>query len=62
MAILYPAAIGKPSGDTLFKAGTTVYKQNKGLDANSDGKITIHEAASAVRKKYERGLGVGFLG
>jgi len=62
MAILYPAAIGKPSDDTLFKAGTTVYKQNKGLDANSDGKITIHEAASAVRKKYERGLGVGFLG
>jgi peptidoglycan hydrolase-like protein with peptidoglycan-binding domain len=61
MAILYPAAIGKPSDNTLFESGTKVYKQNKGLDANNDGKITIQEAAAAVRKKYERGLGVGFL-
>jgi hypothetical protein len=62
MAILYPAAIGKPRDTTLFSKGTTVYSQNKGLDTNRDGKITIAEAVAAVRRKYEKGISYGYLG
>lgn len=62
MAILYPAAIGKPIKTTLFIENSKAYNQNKGLDGNKDGKITINEAAMAVRKKYEKGIGPGYLG
>ena len=62
MTILYPKAIGKSPDYVLFKSGTTVYKQNKGLDRDRDGSITIREAAEAVRAKYRKGLGLGYLG
>ncbi len=56
MAILYPSAIGKGFGHVLFSRGTAVYSQNAGLDLNGDGSITVGEAASRVRAKYEKGL------
>ena len=62
MAILYPKAIGKGPDYVLFKSGTVAFAQNKGLDADKDGQVTAQEAASAVRRKYQKGLGVGFLG
>ena len=62
MAILYPKAIGKSSEDTLFTKGTRTYSQNALLDANKDGKISIAEAATAVRRKYEKGIRPGHLG
>ena len=51
MAVLYPAAIGKGSNHTLFRRGTTAYRQNRGLDSNGNGLITVHEAAAKVRAK-----------
>ncbi len=62
MAILYPIAIGWSANATLFSQGTKVYAQNRGLDANKDGKITVGEAAAAVRRKYEKGVALGYLG
>jgi hypothetical protein len=62
MAILYPAAIGLPSTSTLFAEGTTAYKQNKGLDANRDGTISVHEAAAKVQAKFQKGIQAGYLG
>jgi hypothetical protein len=62
MAILYPAAIGRPDGKTLFSRPATVYQQNMGLDTNRDGNITIREAAAAVRKKYDKGVRPGYIG
>jgi len=62
MAILYPAAIGKPSSHALFKKGTTAYKQNSGLDKNKNGEITLKEISSKVRTMYEKGLKQGYLG
>jgi len=58
MAILWPAAIGKPNDYVLFSLNNTplAYKQNRGLDINKDYKVTKAEAAAAVRDKYERGL------
>lgn len=50
MAILWPAAIGKPDTYVLFDrhTGPKAYMQNKGLDFNKDGKITRYEAYSRV--------------
>lgn len=62
MAILYPAAVGKPITHTLFEEGKKTYSQNKGFDVNRDGKITLKEISAKVRQKYEKGLGKGFLG
>jgi hypothetical protein len=60
MAILWPAAVGRPSAYVLFAKNDPThpkrYIQNAGLDFNKDGKITKAEAAEKVRKKLEKGL------
>lgn len=55
MAILMPKYIGKPLDSILFTKGGTAYRQNSGLDVNTDGKITKEEAASRVRVRLGRG-------
>ena len=49
MAILWPAAVGKPNDYVLFSSPSKAYEQNKGLDLNKDGNITKAEAAAKVR-------------
>lgn len=60
MAILWPAAIGKPLSFVLFDRADPEhprrYVQNAGLDFNRDGKITKAEAAEKVRRQLELGL------
>lgn len=58
MAILWPAAIGKPDDSPLWTAETrpTTYRQNAGLDSNNDLTITKGEAASKVAAKLKKGL------
>jgi len=51
-AVFYPAAIGK-SDD--FVLPDSVYGPNKGLDKNSDGKLSRGEIAEFVKKTLERG-------
>lgn len=55
MAILMPRYIGAAGDAVIFADGTTAYRQNSGLDANSDGKITVDEAVDRVRRKLARG-------
>lgn len=56
MAILYPAAIGKPNDWQMpWKYGQLAYKQNSGLDLNRDHIITKAEAAAGVRRMAEVG-------
>ena len=59
MAILFPAAVGKPDDFVLFGKGATVpgygegslaYEQNKPLDINNDGSITKAEASAKARQ------------
>lgn len=57
MAILDPAAIGKPDSATLWVAGTSAYAVNAGLDANRDHQITKAEAAARVQAMLAEGLG-----
>lgn len=62
MTILFPKAIGKDIDYVLFKSGTKAFDQNKGLDRDCSGTITVREAANAVRLKYNKGLKPGFFG
>lgn len=62
LAILYPRYVGSPAETVMFFDGSTAYRQNSGLDANDDGKITKAEAAAKVFSKLERGLEPGRLG
>lgn len=57
MAILWPAAIGKPEDSILWNKGQrpTVYRQNSGLDINKDEDITKAEAAAKVMEKLIKG-------
>lgn len=56
MAILLPKYIGQPDDSQLFTNGSVAYRQNSGLDGNSDGIITKAEAASLVASKKRKGL------
>lgn len=55
MAVLWPAAIGKPDSHVMWAAGSKEYNQNSGLDINRDGKITRGEAVSRVNDEVMRG-------
>jgi hypothetical protein len=56
MAVLFPAAVGKPDDFVLFGKGAMsgytgkAYEQNKGLDKNNDGSITKAEASESVSR------------
>lgn len=54
MAILMPRYVGDDGDAILFSQGVA-YRQNSGLDANSDGKVTKDEAADKVRAMLARG-------
>jgi hypothetical protein len=54
MAILLPSKVGQPNDSVLF-AGGVAYRQNSGLDVNSDGKVTKAEASAKVREKLVKG-------
>lgn len=49
MAILMPKYIGYPEDAVLFTEGSVAYRQNSGLDADRDGKITKAEAVRRVK-------------
>jgi hypothetical protein len=56
MAVLWPVAVRKPLGHVLFAAPTAAYEQNKGLDADKDGKVTKAEAAARVQRMLVEGM------
>lgn len=49
MAVLWPLAIGKDRDYVLWHEGSREYLQNRGLDTNADGSVTVGEATGAVR-------------
>ncbi len=56
MAVLWPVAVRKPLSHVLFAAGSAAYEQNKGLDADKDGKVTKAEAAAKVQRMLVEGM------
>lgn len=55
MAILLPKYVGADDSTVLFSDGVS-YRQNSGLDANHDKKVTKLEACERVLKVYDKGL------
>jgi hypothetical protein len=62
MAILWPAAVGRPESHELFSRPSAAYKQNSGLDVNKDGIVTKAEAAAKVFAKLTKGMTAGLAG
>lgn len=66
MAILWPAAIGKSSDFVLFDKSDKKYPkryiQNRGLDFNKDGKITLGETCKKIEDKLVSGRTKEFFG
>jgi hypothetical protein len=62
MAILWPAAIGKPSSTVLFSRPSAHYDRNSGLDTDQDGCVTKQKAAAMVKAKLLKGRGAGYFG
>lgn len=56
LTILYPAAVGKRADEVLFFEGTKVYSQNRGLDINRDGEISIGEISRRLYDVYYAGM------
>jgi hypothetical protein len=56
MAILWPAAIGKPETSIIFPPGSRAYLANRGLDVNHDNAVSKAEAAAFVTKALAEGL------
>ena len=70
MAVLFPAAVGKPDSFVLFGRGASTfgstdyskpvfYDQNRSLDINNDGSITKGEAAARVQKIRDKSVTLG---
>lgn len=55
MAVLWPVAMGKADTSILWQSPSIEYRQNEGLDANYDGKITKLEAYQPVNRELIRG-------
>lgn len=53
MAVLCPAAIGKPNDYVIYADPSIQYRSNKALDWNKSGGITKREATKRVREIYE---------
>lgn len=58
MAILWPKAVQKPDHYVLFdkRKSPTAFRQNAGLDINSDGLVTRAECLVKVNEKLAKGL------
>ncbi|MEP6915367.1 MAG: peptidoglycan-binding protein [Acidobacteriota bacterium] len=50
MAVLLPKAVGKGSEFVLFQKPSVAFDQNKGLDIDKDGRITVFDASFKVRQ------------
>lgn len=64
MAILWPAAVGKPDNYVLFdrKRRPTAYRQNAGLDLDRNGAVTREECVFKLRSTRSTGLLPGNIG
>ena len=56
MAILWPAAVGRPLEYPMFIKGNDNYTVNAGLDVNKDNRVTKAEAAGKVMEQLVLGM------
>jgi hypothetical protein len=59
LAILWPAAVGKPRDHVLWRKGEAAYRANRGLDLNQNGTVTKGEAAAKAWGMLAEGMRPG---
>lgn len=61
MATFMPVYVGRTESTVLFTEGQTGYTQNRGLDRNKDGVITVGDVTGQINAQYQRGLNAGYI-
>lgn len=56
LSIFYPVNVGKDPNEVVGRAGSTLYSQNSGFDADKKGYYTVGDIASAINQFYWDGL------
>ena len=56
MAILWPAAVGRPDDYVVFSSGKAAYQANAALDIDKDGGVTKRECCAFVERMLSEGL------
>jgi VWFA-related protein len=54
MAVLAPAYRNSPPETVIYREGSSAYKQNKNLDRDNKGYITVEDAASFVHRQLDK--------
>ena len=57
MAVFSPAFIGKPHSTPMYSAPSKAYQQNKGLDRDKDGVITVGDVSRTFMGVINRAQG-----
>lgn len=52
LAILYPVALQEEYCYTMYADPSVAYKQNKGLDQDKDGKVTVQDIDQYLKHRY----------
>ncbi len=58
LAVLYPKALGEDYCYTMYAEPSKNYEMNKGLDINTDGRVTVQDIDLFLKKKYMTAYGV----
>jgi hypothetical protein len=58
MAVFMPALVGMPNETVIASEGDKVYSQNRGLDTNRDGKLTVADVKNVLDAEIRRAQGV----
>lgn len=61
MAVFMPAYVGTPAGQLLFVEGSKGFEQNRGLDRDRDGQITVGDVWETVDRVVRRALALPVL-
>lgn len=58
LGVLYPSAIGKGADHVLFAKPSRAYQQNRGLDHDKDGKITVGDIDRLLGRLFPSAHGI----
>ncbi|WNJ16100.1 transglycosylase SLT domain-containing protein [Pontibacter sp. G13] len=52
LSILYPKALGQEPCYTMYANPTRAYRQNRGLDENQDGRVTVSDIDRFLKRRF----------
>ena len=54
LSVLYPRAVNKSNNFVLYQKPNRAYYQNKGLDWNKDGRVTVGDIEGKMKRRYPK--------